>query len=96
MESTPASAQQLYELVLPKIAYRWHDIGIQLGFNMEELDKIDRELRYNSVDESCSAMLQHWKRKTSTATAVQLINAIEESGNALTASRLCKGWSIYR
>ena len=91
MERTPTMSQ-LSELVIPKIAVDWEEVALALHFDYGELRRFNRECRYTSVEDCCVAMLRYWKRNTTNATADQLINAIEESGNAYIASKLRQGW----
>ncbi|XP_065893193.1 uncharacterized protein [Dysidea avara] len=88
MDRTPTSLVQLKRCVAFRIADRWHDIGIQLKFGVEELDQIDKNNQSPKVEECCKAMLYSWKRRTTGVMAKELIDAIEEAGNAAYASQL--------
>ena len=91
MDRTPTSLVQLKRCVAFRIADRWHDIGIQLKFGVEELDQIDKNNQSPKVEECCKAMLYSWKRRTTGVMAKELIDAIEEAGNAAYASQLTQG-----
>ncbi|XP_065893061.1 uncharacterized protein [Dysidea avara] len=88
MDRTPTDLLQLKRCVAFRIADRWHDIGIQLKFEVEELDQIDKNYQPPHVEECCKAMLYLWKTRTTRIRASKLIKAIEEAGNAAYASKL--------
>ena len=90
MDRTP-SLVQLKRCVAFRIADRWHDIGVQLQFKVEQLDEIDKNNQPERVEECCKAMLYMWKRRTTKIKANKLIDAIEEAGNAAYASKLREG-----
>jgi len=91
MDKVPTSLVQLKRCVAFRIADRWHDIGIQLQFKVEELDKIDKNYQPVPVEECCKAMLYSWARRTAHITAKQLISAIEEAGYNNYARKLRQG-----
>jgi len=88
MDRTPTSLVQLKRCVAFRIIDRWHDIGIQLQFKVEELDQIDKNNQPVRVEECCKTMLYLWKRRTTGIKASQLISAIEEAGYAAYALQL--------
>ena len=90
MERTP-TVEQLKYLVVPKIAAHWKVVGEKLQLSTRDLHCINIEFRHSSECNCCNAMLRYWKRTTN-ATADQLIDAIEDSGNGFTASKLRLGW----
>ncbi|XP_065892711.1 uncharacterized protein [Dysidea avara] len=51
MESKPESLVQLKRYVGPRIADRWHDVGIQLMFTVEELEQIEQNYRPTPVED---------------------------------------------
>ena len=91
MDRTPTDLLQLKRCVAFRIADRWHDIGIQLKFEVAELDQIDKNYQPPHVEECCKATLYLWKRRTTRIRAIKLIKAIEEAGNVAYASKLRQG-----
>ena len=94
MESKPESLVQLKRYVGSRIADRWHDVGIQLMFTVEELEQIEQNYRPTPVEDCCKEMLYLWKQRNIRINADELINAIADAGNVYYASRLSQALNL--
>ena len=92
MQKKPKTFLKLKMLVAFRIAYQWHDVGIQLGFDTEELEVIDENNKRLPVIECCKTLLSFWKRSGKNFTAEKLIDAVKQgAGNAAYAAELRTG-----
>jgi len=92
LDTKPTSLKQLRKVVAFRIAFRWRDVGVQLGFTTDQLDAINQNqsTRQHPVEECCKDMFSLWKRKGN-ITSEKLIAAIEEGAeNAAFAADLSK------
>jgi len=80
----------LKDLVVSRIAYKWHDMGVQLGIGLNNLERIDRNHKPLDVEECCEKMLFKWKSKRMEVTGANLIHAIQ-SENYRYGDELNKG-----
>ena len=73
--------KDLHNILIPKIANDWYEVGIQL-FNNSQLPKLD-EIRatYSSNHrQGCVEMLKYWLQITPEATWDNLIHVLREPG----------------
>ena len=73
--------KDLSNIVIPKVANDWYDIGIQL-FNESQLPKLDeiRATFSNDRRGGCVEMLKYWLQITPGATWDNLIHALRAPG----------------
>ena len=75
------SLKDLYDHVVPKVAVKWEDIGIQLLQSDHEttIGILKRDNPNNTV-ENCKLVLQKWLETTVDASWDQLIKALRHPG----------------
>jgi len=81
----------LKDFVVSRVAHKWHDIGVQLRIELNDLERIDRNHKPLDVEECCVKMLFKWKSKNMKVTGKTLIDAIKSNGNARYADKLNQG-----
>ena len=59
---------------LAKVAHKWYQIGLQLGVNCRDLDKIKGE--ENGAQACLSKMLSHWLSTNAGATKTDLVDML--------------------
>ena len=92
LQQKPEKFAMLHSLVAYRIAYRWHDVGIQLKIDIDELDEIDQNNTRVPVEVCCKKMLTKWKKSNKDVTPDKLIDAVKTAaGNAAYAAKLRKG-----
>jgi ankyrin repeat protein len=55
--------QHLCEHVVPRVASRWFQIGVQIGIKSFILDIIEKDHGRHSCEEACQRMFQRWLRR---------------------------------
>ena len=78
--------RDLHNIIVPKVANHWYDLGIQL-FNESQLPRLDeiRSTYLNNRWEGCVEMLKYWLKITPRATWNNLIHALRAPGLQLLA-----------
>ena len=78
--------KDLYNIVIPKVANEWYDLGIQL-FSESQLPRLDeiRATYSNDRRGGCIEMLKYWLKITPGATWDNLIHALRAPGLELLA-----------
>ena len=73
--------KDLYNIVIPKVASDWYDLGIQL-FSELQLPRLDeiRDTHSNDRRRGCVEMLKYWLKITPGATWDDLIHALRAPG----------------
>ena len=73
--------KDLHNILIPKIANDWYEVGIQL-FNNSQLPKLEEIRATYSSDRrgGCFEMLKYWLRITPEATWDNLIHALRQPG----------------
>ena len=81
IDSSRPSLKDLHNIVIPKVANTWYDLGIQL-FNESQLPKLKEISATYATDRQrgCVEMLQYWLSVTPGATWDGLINALRAPG----------------
>jgi len=78
--------RDLQNIVIPRVAHRWHELGIQLLDPSQEKDLDKIQLAYsNDFQQGCVEMVKYWLTNTSDATWDSLIYALKTPGLGLLA-----------
>ena len=78
--------KDLFNIVIPKVANKWYELGIQL-LNQPQLPKLEeiQKAYPNNLQRCCVEMLKYWLDITPGATWDNLIHALRAPGLELLA-----------
>ena len=77
VDSIKPELKDLHNIVIPKVAHKWYELGIQLLDPSQELKLDEIHCAYSTnFQRGCVEMLKYWLNTTSTATWDSLINAL--------------------
>ena len=80
-EITRPTIKQLLNFVIPRVAAKWHGVGIELYKNADvpHLDTIQRQCP-GDFTKACTGMLTYWLNTYTNATWKRLIKALRAPG----------------
>ena len=86
IDSSKPLLKDLSNVVIPKVANKWYELGIQL-LNQPQLPKLDEihKAYPNNLQRGCVEMLKYWLDITPGATWDDLIHALRAPGLQLLA-----------
>ena len=81
IDSSKPLLKDLHNIVIPKVANDWYELGIQL-FNESQLTRLDgfHDAYSNDHRKGCIQMLKHWLKVSPEATWDSLIHALRAPG----------------